>query len=268
VAFENKFMFRHFERSVRETFRYAQSPTLVAFLENLVATSCRFVEDLKAETVLYRARLGHGWERGGDKQCDGLDHRRAYRLKEMIPDSRYVVDGRVNAKGIACLYLAEQAETAVLEVRPQSGLYVSLARFRIIHDLRLVDFSKHLVEDMLAMFSPNPTPEQIETRVWMDINSAFSAPVTRADEAVSYIPTQIIAETLKAHGYDGIAYKSGCGGRGRNVALFDIAAAEPLTCAMHQVECSVRLGDGYHPYPINSCGRMDVPPEIAAEELP
>ena len=268
MAFESKYIFRHFERSVRETFRYAQSPELVAFLEELVVTSSRFVANLKAETVLYRARLGHGWERGGDKQRDGLDHRRAYRLKEMIPDPKYAADGRVNARGIACLYLAEQAETAVLEVRPQSGFYVSLARFRILRDLHLVDFSKHLMEDMLAPCSASPTPEQIETRVWMDINSAFSAPVTRADEAASYIPTQIIAETLKARGYDGIAYKSGCGGRGRNVALFDIAAAEPLTCAMHQVECSVRLGDGYHPYPINSCGRMDVSPEIAAEEFP
>lgn len=51
------------------------------------------------------------------------------------------------------------------------------------------------------------------------------------------------------------------------MALFDIAAAEPLTGAMHQVECSVRLGDGYHPYAINSFGRMDVSPEIAAEEF-
>lgn len=158
-------------------------------MEELVVTSSRFVAKLKAETVLYRARLGHGWERGGDKQRDGLDHRRAYRLKEMIPDPKYVADGRVNAKGIACLYLAKQAETAVLEVRPQSGLYISLARFKIIRDLQLVDFSKHLMEDILAPFSASPTPEQIETRVSIDINSAFSAPVTRADKSASYIPT-------------------------------------------------------------------------------
>lgn len=267
MAFESRYIFRHFERSVREKFRYAQSPELVAFLEELVISSSRFVADLKAETVLYRARLGHGWESGCEKQRDGLDHRRAYKLKEMIPDPKYVGDGRVNAKGISCLYLAEEKETAVLEVRPQSGLYVSIAKFRIIRDLRLVDFSMHLMEEMFAPFSTHPTPEEIETRVWMDINSAFSAPVTRADEAASYIPTQIVAETLKANGYDGIAYKSGCGGRGRNVALFDIAAAEPLTCAMHQVECLVRLGDGYLPYPVNFYGRMDVSPEIAAVEL-
>lgn len=40
----------------------------------------------------------------------------------MIPDAQFVGDGRVNANGIVCLYLATNEETAALEVRPLIGM--------------------------------------------------------------------------------------------------------------------------------------------------
>jgi hypothetical protein len=85
--------------------------------------------------------------------------------------------------------------------------------------------------------------------VWTDINSAFSEPVERGDDSLDYVPTQIIAETFKLNGFDGIAYKSGYGEDGFNVALFDAAAADLVNCQLYQIkDVSVELSEQDSPY--------------------
>ena len=64
--------------------------------------------------------------------------------------------------------------------------------------------------------------------MWGDVNRAFSQPSQRGDESVDYVPTQILAETFKSKGFDGIAYKSSYGEKGFNIAIFDLDAADVL----------------------------------------
>ncbi len=63
-----------------------------------------------------------------------------------------------------------------------------------------------------------------EQYVWYFISQAFSEPVSNEDNVADYAPTQVIAESLKRAGYDGIQYESKVG-KGKTIALFDIKSA-------------------------------------------
>jgi len=218
-------------------------------------TSGNRTHTLNAGALFYRAQLGHGWTKEEVAPGEYDEFPDAFPRDRMIPDPKFVGDGRVNAKGIACLYLATKEETAALEVRPLIGSYVSIARFQIVRDLRIVDCSEKLVGDLARYFKKDWTPEEIERQVWTDINDAFSAPVERSDGGLTYIPTQIIAETLRLQGCDGIAYKSGYGEDGYNVALFDVAAAELRSCGLHRVgKMSLALNMAGNPYHVTDAG--------------
>lgn len=63
------------------------------------------------------------------------------------------------------------------------------------------------------------------------------------------VPTQIIAEALRLQDYDGVAYKSGYGENGFNIALFDVSAAELRSCGLHRVDkMSISLTMEGNPY--------------------
>jgi hypothetical protein len=147
----------------------------------------------------------------------------------------------VNPRGIAYLYLATDRRTAVSEVRPWKGALVSVASFEIRRNLRLVDCSKnhgraggsnYFLSIPIGKLDIPFSQEQIEDAVWTSIDNAFSHPVGRDEEYVSYIPTQIIAERFLDDGFDGIAYKSSLSPKGYNMALLDVNDAELRTCQL------------------------------------
>jgi hypothetical protein len=153
----------------------------------------------------------------------------------MKPLPEKATDGRANPKGIACLYLATHKETATLEIRPLIGSYVSVGQFKVMREVRLVDCSTDRMGNLLFL-QDEWTPEEIEKSVWSDINQAFSEPVERGDSSIDYVPTQILAEAFKHHGFDGIAYKSSYGEHGFNVALFDLEAADLINCCLYRIK--------------------------------
>jgi RES domain-containing protein len=155
----------------------------------------------------------------------------------MKPRPDRASDGRVNPRGIPCLYTATHAETAAAEVRPWIGTYVSVAQMRILHDLTVVNCTSDDQRNMIYFAEPS-APER-EISVWRDIDRAFARPVERDEHSAEYAPTQVIAEMFRQHGFDGIAYRSSLG-KGHNIALFDLDAAEVLNCTVHQVR-GIRL---------------------------
>jgi hypothetical protein len=66
--------------------------------------------------------------------------------------------------------------------------------------------------------------EKREQAAWVEINHALSRPVTPDDPITEYVPTPILAEAFRAHGYDGVVYRSLLGS-GLNIAL--LIAAPP-----------------------------------------
>jgi hypothetical protein len=148
-------------------------------------------------------------------------------------------EGRVNPKGIPCLYFSTVIQTAMAETRPWIGSYVSVAQFIILKDLVVVDCSSDwwpgCGRNRIQRVGTEPEPVKREEAVWQSINRAFSEPVTRNDDVAEYTPTQVLAEAFRSAGYDGIVYGSKLGS-GKTVAVFDLKAAEVASCHLYRVE--------------------------------
>jgi hypothetical protein len=247
MTFKSVDSYRDFARAVRRDYRYARTPDQDDFLKSLTATSHSRSLTMKAEYILWRAQLGHDWRK---VEQDGVSEEvpTQFGMERMKPIQEKAADGRVNPRGIACLYLATQKQTAALEVRPLIGSYVSIAQFKIPRDLNIVNCSAPEIGN-LAFLNKNLGQEGVEKVVWSAINRAFSEPVERGDDSLDYVPTQIIAETFKLNGFDGVAYKSSYGEDGFNVALFDLAAADLMNCGLYRIDdVSVKLSEQDNPY--------------------
>lgn len=130
--------------------------------------------------------------------------------------------------------------TAILEVRPLIGSYVTIAQMIFKRDIEIIDCTSGHA-NMMDRFGVE-TVEEIEKAVWSDINDAFSKPAERSDSSLDYIPTQIVAELFKSNGLDGVGYKSSYGEIGYNIALFDIDVAEVGDCYLSRVnDISLKL---------------------------
>ena len=141
-------------------------------------------------------------------------------------------EGRVNPKGIPCLYVATEPWTAIGEVRPTLGARVTMASLVPTRKLQLVNCGS---ERAAPRFSEEPEAMFREMAVWAYISTAFSEPVTRADDQADYAPTQVLAELFKDMSLDGIAYQSAFGTDGYNVALFNVADAAITGCWVYRV---------------------------------
>ena len=154
----------------------------------------------------------------------------------MIPQDKHVGPGRANSNRQAVLYLADQRDTAVAELRPWVGAHVSTAVFRTIKDAKVVDLVKTRLSDKewCDVYFGNPNEEKVELAVWSRIGEAYSKPVTLEDEPLDYLPTQILAELFRQIGFDGIKYASSVG-EGHNVVLFDLMSAKLVECKVVKI---------------------------------
>ena len=217
--------YSNFAARVKRTHRYFPDSDDTDFLTALGLQAEKLKQTLPAGFDLWRAQLGNDWDPlEVDGQCVG-NIPAPLGKQRMVPPPDRACEGRVNPKGIPCLYLATRRETALSEVRPWKGSLISVAHFQTIRDLTVVnvttdDRPKHLVGSI--------PKDEIDQVVLYRIDAAFAEPVTLSDDSADYAPTQIMAELFKTKGFDGVGYKSSLG-PGHNVALFDISAAKQRT---------------------------------------
>jgi hypothetical protein len=213
----------HFVETVTHERRYIRDRTAERFLKMVRLTAQKRCHLLFPETGLWRAQLGCDWNaHHADDGSVITRNRVAYGPDRMTPLPERATEGRANPKGIPCLYLATDCDTAIGEVRPWIASYVSVGLFKARRKLRLVNcMTDDRPSEEICKMSP---AGQDEESAWSAIDLAFARPVDRADDTADYVPTQIIAELLKKHRFDGLIYRSQLG-NGRNVALFDLQAA-------------------------------------------
>lgn len=233
VKFASWQSYRTFAWSVKRKARYVFEDTVQEFLRTVVATSEGRKRALPSGHVLWRAQHGHKWETIRQDENE-------FKVPGPFPSTRMkplpysASEGRINPKGIPCLCLATDKETAMAEVRPWLGSYISVGQFKTLKDLVVVDCSvEH--DRRSVLFLEEPEPDQREKAVWGDIDEAFSEPARSGVSTADYAPTQIIAESFRRHGYDGILYKSALG-TGFNVALFDINTADLINCFLYETK--------------------------------
>jgi len=231
--FESCNSYSEFSRLVRYQTRFIYSEKVESFLRTVSITSESRKYILQANSPLWRAQLGHDW--GTLKQEDGDEYQDKCCLPKdrMKPLPHAPNEGRANPKGIPCIYLATDKETAMSEMRPWLGSCVSVAIFSTNKKLALINCSKESKPSKNFLSEELP-PEKQEEAVWGEIANAFSQPVTRDELTSHYVPTQILAELFRKNGFDGIIYKS-LMGQGHNLAIFDLDAVDFRRSELHEV---------------------------------
>lgn len=167
---------------------------------------------LNKDVELFRARLHHQ---------SGLP---VYNPEEMsCPLKESASGGRANPSGIPFLYLSDNPETVLYEVRASYLDELSVGTFQLksnIDSIKLVDFT----EDT-PLFQPNTSTinKTIKGKLLRQkISSDLSKPMRRYDSELEYIPTQFICEFIKVFtGALGIRFNSSLHPKGNNIVLFD-----------------------------------------------
>lgn len=221
--FKSQRSYWDFEQATKHRTRYIHGPEVREFLEVVLSTSRNRIETVPEASFLWRAQLGHAWEpiyQGGEHIDDGPA---PYPPKRMKPLTNHAAEGRANPKGIPCLYLATNRDTALAEVRPWVGSFISVIQFKTLHALKVVNCTTD--RKKYRIYFKEPSPKEREELVWHAIDRAFAKPINPSDDTADYAPTQIIAEFFKSKELDGVAYRSSLGG-GHNIALFDLKDVE------------------------------------------
>lgn len=126
-------------------------------------------------------------------------------------------NGRLNREGRPVLYLGSNPYTALAEIRPHPGHYVSIGGFRILQDLTVADFDPDI-----SLFSTSD--EKLEMyEIIQTFDRWMSTPVT-PDDKVSYLITQLLAEILQAQGFHAVQFRSSVSD-GVNLCVFDTTHA-------------------------------------------
>ena len=219
--------FEEFCREVRGRHRYVPSPTVRAFLEALTELCPDRTRFMRPDTNLWRAQLGCALVPTHESAEVTVQSHRPHPPERMVPDRKHVrLGGRANPSGVAYLYMADTKETAIAEVRPWVGAWVTVARFKARRELKILDLESanpwDEVEAGEFKLQDDPPPEHVAAVVWLRINEAFSRPVAPSDTDLDYVPTQYIAEFVRELGFDGLLYKSALDG-GSCVMLFNPA---------------------------------------------
>jgi hypothetical protein len=145
------------------------------------------------------------------------------------PPSKFAQGGRMNARGISVFYGADEAATALAEVRPPVGANVVVGRFRLKRGVRLLDLKSFAdVLERGSVFDPTYARRRERAVFLKTLVHRMTMPVMPSDEALEYVPTQAIADFLASRidpELDGILFPSvQVTGDKVNVVLFHKAA--------------------------------------------
>src|SRR5579864_3290413 len=110
--------YREFAHKVRRKARHVLDDESKRFLSGLLETSEKRRKLAKRGSALWRAQLGHGWRKQMIDEATEfeVEIECAFDAERMTPLSDRATEGRVNPKGIPCLYLCTDMNTAMSEV--------------------------------------------------------------------------------------------------------------------------------------------------------
>lgn len=168
------------------------------------------IEIPKAQ-VLYRARLhsNSGEAAFGNQQM-------------LCPPPTITKAGRANPAGIPYLYLSDNRDTVLYEIRAAYLDEVSIGHFNVKNEVDkpvlIADFT-----ESNTLFHPAKVGEKIKAALLKQkISADLSKPMRRYDSELDYIPTQFICEFIKIYtGVDGIKFRSSLHTLGNNYVIFN-----------------------------------------------
>lgn len=129
-------------------------------------------------------------------------------------------DGRLHKPGQPAFYLSSDAATAVAEMRPWPSAYVTVAEFRVITEVTVVDLTGKSEES----YEPHAK--------WL---SRLIATPVHPHDPDKYRDTQEFRRLLEDESVLGIIYVSSLSASGHNLALFGSDAMVPESSMLHRV---------------------------------
>jgi len=188
----------------------------------------RFFPEIKLDINLLSNLLAHlefnplelseTWYRARIQRTD-----EPYAKEKMgAPPKELASQGRANPVGIPYLYLASNAVTAVSEIRPHTGEFVSVAEFTIHDALEIIDLRnpRSTVSPFILNDEKKIANLRGDIEFLVHLGNELTRPVLPHVAAIDYLPSQYLCEFIKNCKYDGVLYKSSVG-EGVNLALYD-----------------------------------------------
>jgi hypothetical protein len=166
---------------------------------------------IEKKDVLYRARLHSTADTNAFLEADMF-----------CPPKHIAGGGRANPSGIPFLYLSDNEETILYEIRASYLDEITVASFgladNIPDNIVISDFT-----EVPSLFAPNDVNKRIKaTLLKRVISRDLSTPMRRYDSDLDYIPTQFICEFIKVFtNVQGIKFRSSLHNIGNNIVLFD-----------------------------------------------
>ena len=166
---------------------------------------------IKDDETYYRARLHQNSQEN------------IYQIDEMSsPPAKYASAGRANPIGIPYLYLSDNEETILYEVRASYLDEISVAVFtkneEYQNEIIISDFT-----ETPTLYHPNGVNKKIKSTLLKQLISRdLSKPMRRYDSELDYIPTQFICEFIKTFtNVQGIKFRSSLHNTGCYLVLFN-----------------------------------------------
>ncbi|MGL6371304.1 RES family NAD+ phosphorylase [Aeromonas hydrophila] len=129
--------------------------------------------------------------------------------------------GRANPAGIVYLYVAENEDTCIREVRPSIGSTVYISTCVAKRSLKLINLTNPKKRISLLKYAGDEMELIINHLALIELFSKeLAQPVIPERATLDYIPTQFLCEFIKSiSDYDGITFTSSFG-TGENIVLF------------------------------------------------
>ena len=195
---------------------------------NILEKYCSFIrKTYKAGELFYRARIS---------EQDG------YSIDKMsTPPIGKSSEGRANARGITCLYVASDFDTTLHEVRAGVFDFVCVGTFRLKQDITVVNL-RAIAEISPFVEGLEYLDHAINKHYLEKLNTEMSKPLRRGDSTLDYVPTQYIVDFIKSidhngvQEYDGIEYNSTTNPGGYNLAIFNPDLFECISTSVYDIE--------------------------------
>lgn len=157
------------------------------------------------------------------------------------PPKEVASDGRANSAGISRLYLANNIDTTIREVRAGAFDIISVGKFVLKEDITVVDLKSI---DKISPFieSLDCLQYAINKEHLNKINIEMGRSLRRSDSPLDYIPTQYISDFIKSIKHDGvpeyagIEYKSTMNSEGYNLAIFNPTLFDCIEVSTYKID--------------------------------
>lgn len=205
--------FSEIEKRLQVENHFSVEPEMIQLLEKFKGAIDAAISD---STEFTRARIGFkNTKLPLDWGFEPEYHYEPYSKSEIAaPPPRLSSAGRVNRQGVSFFYAATNVETAIAEVRPHPGDLVSIGCFKTTKSLILADFTESRIEKFSL------SDQLLDDFLIIHTVNTYLNKVVPPSERERYSVTQLIADTLRHLGYDGIKFISTVGS-GHNVVFFE-----------------------------------------------